>query len=437
MGDFAYGGYFARPGSIDPTEFDATQVAVPAAPPPTIAPSAQVVRQPAAADYGNANEQHLPVGPRPLSGVLNSLAHGARGLLFPSAYYVPAREDGAPSVSPQPYVGGSNDRNVDQYATWPVAPTTAAPEAKPSVAKEVPAETAPEPSARPLAAQTIARTFGDAQRAREAQDFQARQQAMLANAQWAGAWRENEAARRAAQVAAFRATNGADMVLAGGNPAYEQQRQAIIADAVAKGALAGEAGKNLRAAEVGLVPPRNYIDEYGRLAGGEAAATTAAGHLLTGQAAGTVAGSRVTEANARAELEQAQAIGLKLNAEQHRRVLDLGAKLAAAKTPEEQTRLRQAMYAMLGKDAREYDIHPVGGGQTFDPRFPGFPINQPAGVVITNLATGQPAFFGGAQQTKGPEPLPREIEYLKAHPESAAMFEKNNPGYKAADYLKA
>jgi hypothetical protein len=73
-------------------------------------------------------------------------------------------------------------------------------------------------------------------------------------------------ARRNADVATFRATNGADMVLAPENSGYDSQRRAIIANAVGAERAAenatGRAYADRVAADNGQ--PRNYIDEFAK-----------------------------------------------------------------------------------------------------------------------------------------------------------------------------
>lgn len=58
--------------------------------------------------------------------------------------------------------------------------------------------------------------------------------AMRGEANRAQAWQDRQAAENEARVARWRATNGADMVLAPENSGYDEQRRAIVADAIQK-----------------------------------------------------------------------------------------------------------------------------------------------------------------------------------------------------------
>lgn len=165
--------------------------------------------------------------------------------------------------------------------------------------------------------------------AKEQQAAQARGDAMRANANWAQAWTQQRDAESAARVANFRATNGADMVLRGGNP---EQRQAILADQAAANARLSGANAALTQASNAPVQQRNFVQE---------AVTEEQmrdGRLNTAQARATGA---ITQQQQQLKLEE------------QKRINEVGSQLAAAKTPEERESLQQKLLAMLGKDPRD------------------------------------------------------------------------------------
>jgi hypothetical protein len=223
--------------------------------------------------------------------------------------------------------------------------------------------------------------------AREAQDQQSRTAAMQANANWASAWTANRDAQNNARVSAFRATNGADMVLAPNNAGYDEQRKAIIADAARTGEAAKGAAAELTKAQAALGgPPRNYIDEFGKLQRAGAEQTTA-------QALATTAGSRVTEAGSRAELERAQAQGIKLNNEQHQKILTLADSMGQAKTPAEARAFERQIVALTGKNPAEWRAIKLGGEERF---VNGMPAGKdPDRLVLFNEQTREVQEIGG------------------------------------------
>jgi hypothetical protein len=156
-------------------------------------------------------------------------------------------------------------------------------------------------------------------------------------------------AKREAEVASFRATNGADMVLAGGNPAYADQRKAIIADAATKQAQFDK----LQQAAGNVTVPQDFARQ--------AALTNQAGQeerrlgLLASEAASrtNVAQQNVNILGAQATVDIA---GKKLGLEHQKQLADLGRTLGAETDPERARVLRQNILALLGKETKDHKI---------------------------------------------------------------------------------
>jgi len=264
-----------------------------------------------------------------------------------------------------------------------------------------------------------------ARRAAEDMGQQQKIQAMQANANWASAWGEKRDAQNAADMARFRATSGADMVLASGSSEYEGQRQAIRDAATQTNARLGIANADLQKAQAGLTgPPRNYIDEFGKL-------QTADKERMNAESLKTTAGARVTEANARAteagaksELERAQAIGITLNNDQHRKILDLSSKMFTG-NPDEAAKAERSIRTLLGKNSDRYEIKPLGGGSVVNAS--GFPEVQPQTLAIVDKETGQAVEFkAGGGAAKGPPASADRIAELKKNdtPQMRAYFDQ-------------
>lgn len=235
-------------------------------------------------------------------------------------------------------------------------------------------------------------------RAQEAMDQQGKNQAMAANANWASNWTAQRDAANNARVANWNAEM-ARTDLAGNIGGPGRDEAARLATLTASGAnnQLATADANLQKSQAGLTgSPRNYIDEFGKL-------QTADKERMNAQSLQTTAGSRVTEANARAteaaaksELERAQAIGITLNNDQHRKILDLSSKMITG-TPDEAAKAERSIRTLLGKNSDRYDIKALGGGSVVNAS--GFPEVQPQTLAIVDKETGQAVEFragGGA-----------------------------------------
>jgi hypothetical protein len=362
---------------------------------PVIAPSAQTTRGPiTAAAEAIANTPGVSQefgGPSVGQGFNTAPIFGEGGALqkfanrdrIAAEAAAAAPRSAAPSGSPYEQAGGGPIR--DNFG--------------PGVAYDIPKPALTTVAAAPPVAPTLdtIRQQLAEYRARENQDAQGRTQAMAANAQYATAYNRDATAQRAAEVAAFRATNGADMVLATGNSEYDAQRAGILADANAKRTVAATTAADLVKAQAGVAgPPRNYIDEAGKLSNAQSIATTA--------------GSRVTEANARAteaanrgELERAQAKGVSLTNEQHQKVLSLADKMGTAKTPEEAQKYERQILALSGKSGEDWGALHVAGEQRFENGLPAG--KDPDSVLLYNKRTGEKQLLGGAAGRQAPGAL--------------------------------
>lgn len=165
-----------------------------------------------------------------------------------------------------------------------------------------------------------------------------------------------------ARVAGFRAANGADVVLAGGNPLATKRLQDAAATADANVlALRAKAGMPLPTGENGVAQNAAALAE------------------------------QANRANTRADLAQNSVIGRdaeRLKLEQQRRLTELGGALANAKDPAERQRLSETLLSLLGKDKpEEYTVIHAAGAQSIGPD--GFtPIKGPDNVVVFNKRTG-------------------------------------------------
>jgi len=265
-------------------------------------------------------------------------------------------------------------------------------------------------------------------RAAEDMGQQQKIQAMQANANWASDWTAQRDAASNARAANFDAKNAAtDLAgnIGGSRGSLEPaaREMALIANA-ANNRLA-TADANLQKSQAGLAgTPRNYIDEFGKL-------QTADKERMNAQSLQTTAGARVTEANARAteagakaELERAQAIGITLNNDQHKKILDLSSKMFTG-TPEEAAKAERSIRTLLGKNADRYEIKPLGGGSVVNAS--GFPEVQPQTLAIVDKETGQAVEFkAGGGAAKGPPASADRISELKKNdtPQMRAYFDQ-------------
>jgi hypothetical protein len=274
--------------------------------------------------------------------------------------------------------------------------------------------------------QPNARTELDMIRAREQQDAQSSNNAMQRGINWASSWEAQRKAEGEARSANFRATNGADMILAGGTP---EQKQAILQQAQVSNARLVGANAAL-AASTQPGPQRNFIQEAAQGAQLREQSIAGADARLNSQDA------RATGAMARQGMEINQQTATQ-KLEQEKRISDASAKLLAAKTPEERESLQQSILTMLGKDPKDgYKIMPYRTQPTTNefgqvvPGGEGFGVLGPDGKV-TLYGPGAP----GAAANAGPPQ--NHIDALKSGKATAAQFDARYGAGAAARYLGA
>lgn len=284
----------------------------------------------------NPVKPNPPPPSRPLPGRAAPVASDmstAADALMPPEYRAPVTDTPGNPYVPPPQVNAQ-----------PIQPIPQPPQMKPLVASEVlqvrgPVQSAVQSSAGPNTsirdANEAARAELNVMRAREAQDGQSRMNAMLQNANQADAWTDRQKAEGEARAANFRAANGADMILRGGNP---EQKQAIIQQAaMANANLAGATARQTAANQP--LPQRNFIQEAVQGEGAIEGSATARDNRLT--AATNRAGAAIGQQSEQQKLDQ------------QKRISEASSKLLEAKTPEEREQLQQSILTMLGKDAKD------------------------------------------------------------------------------------
>lgn len=208
----------------------------------------------------------------------------------------------------------------------------------------------------------------------------------LAQARYDKATAENNA-----RISGFRATNGADVVLAPENKGYDQQRALIGA----------------RAAE----DARRVIGASGDVAAANARFPRANDRNMIGEAqtAGEIINrGAISEGEAQQRIIGGQIEKQKL--EQQRRLNTLGNVLATSKDAGERARASEALLALMGKDKpEEYTVtHMSGGSRLADPSNPLSSIVKEADrVVITNKRTGthESIQLGTNEPAQGGDPV--------------------------------
>jgi len=253
-------------------------------------------------------------------------------------------------------------------------------------------------------------------RAREDQGQQQKINAMQANANWANDWTAKRDAENAARSANFRATNGADMVLASGSREYEGQRLGILGAARDANAKLVTADANLQKSQAGLTgPPRNYIDEAAK----EQAAT----------AVGIGTRARAAEDLAKASLAGPTAEGLreetrvrKLTADQHQQTVDLINKMSTAKTPADARAAERALFAMHGKSPENWDAKILTGKVYYNE------LGQITGkdadtALFINKTTGEKELVGSSPGGSPKTPQQSDIDILKKNASAPGVKE--------------
>jgi hypothetical protein len=213
---------------------------------------------------------------------------------------------------------------------------------------------------------------------------------MTRNANSADAWIRQRDAESNARVANFRATDGADMVLAPNNRGYAAQRQAI---------LAGQTNANaaLKDANAGVItanqpPAANALNQGVAVEGAITGATDAQAKATAAKAQGVIAGAVSGEQEAKAK--------------QQKNLTDLGAKLAAEKDPKKRQALQETILTMLGKEkGSPWKMMHAAGGEVVGAD--GISKTRlPDSMVAYNEQTGEREVIqlGGGEKGKAAKP---------------------------------
>lgn len=225
----------------------------------------------------------------------------------------------------------------------------------------------------------LAYAYGGAGDARAAQAEQETYNRNLAGNRAAQASFDLANAQQAARVDRFRATNGADVVLAPENRGYDEQRAQIGKAADQSDARVTGLKADLGLAQGAAEGKRDYINEFVKQQEELNRAQLAGAHgALTG-----------------VELE-----GKKLAIEQQKRVSQVSDALMKAKTPEEASKLQSQLLSLLGKDKpEEYQIIHAQGAKRTDPRTLA-ESKDPDTVILFNKRNGtyEHIATGGAKQ---------------------------------------
>ena len=233
----------------------------------------------------------------------------------------------------------------------------------------------------------------NASRARLAQEDLATQNANALGNRAAVLANDKRTADWNAEFSRFRATNGADMVLAPENSGYDSQRRAIIEGANQDAARAGAVGKELAGVQDAQISKRSYIDEFAKSQDALSQAERARG-------ASALTGAEAELAKTKAQLGQ-QEVG------QAKEISALRAALQAETDPAKIKVLQNKLLTMMGKQpANKVALIDVDSGTTDvtgQPRY----IKQ-----AIDIETGQPI---GGQAAGGKARAPAALEdWLKA-----------------------
>jgi hypothetical protein len=205
-------------------------------------------------------------------------------------------------------------------------------------------------------------------------------------------YREVEAAKSAARLASFRATNGADMVLAGGNDAYAGERAGILANA----GLAANRAANLEAQAQAAAAPGPRRDLVAEQEGQTRSIDATTGAQQTqAQAAklNPLAVQQATQGVASGAIAQKSA-DIALQTHEHR--LDLLKQLAAETDPAKRNRLEESVRVLDGKEKQQqFKAYTSGGGMNELGQV------QPQYVHVVNNDTGAVQTIGGPTPDAG------------------------------------
>jgi hypothetical protein len=252
--------------------------------------------------------------------------------------------------------------------------------------------------------------------ANDARQLQERNHTQINQANAADATMAAQTATREAQVARFQAKNGADMVLAAGNPAYAGQRKAIRDIAAATAVDAQNANRAAGDANAAVGKPLgNPVDDFFKSQEG----------LQRGQQGLATAQQTPIEAQLKQQQLQAgqQHIDLgKLDVASKKRIDDIGTQLADRNLdPKKASQLHSTLLALLGKDKPEdYKIIHAPGASHADPTT-GAVTKEPDSVIIANQRDGTYQVLPIGQQSKAAAPPENHVLALKQDPKNAQL----------------
>lgn len=280
------------------------------------------------------------------------------------------------------------------------------------------------PSSAPTSMGDLAAAYGRADRASA---DQAAQEAF--NRNYAGnralqASEDLRTAQRNADVSRFRATNGADMVLAPENSGYDMQRKAII-DAAAQDQRRVDAAQNrLTTAENAIGGTRDYVNEYVK---------------------SQEEINRANLASSAAQRAPLAAEEKRLALEQQKRINQTSDALLKAKTPEDARALQNKLLALMGKDKPgEFTIAKLEGKKTVTPMGE---TKEPDQLVLVNARDGSATLINTTPQGEAADPITRfkamrpsdakqeALKYVKEHPERKDQVNEllKNAGHEVLD----
>lgn len=218
-------------------------------------------------------------------------------------------------------------------------------------------------------------------------------------------------AEQAARVAAFRARDGADMVLATENRGYNKQRNQIIGEAIA----ADAAAKGLRAQSREIAKP--------------------AGNILNETIAGEDAVNRSLTGDVARQRGVIEAAAGREKLDQQKRINQLGNVLAtAAPGSPAHTKASQALLSILGKDKPDqYKLHVV---QRPDRMGEGMNVLRGGQDLVIVGPDGRPQIVPlGTSEAERPTPPQNHVTALQQNPKLKAEFEKKYGAGSADQYL--
>ncbi len=247
-----------------------------------------------------------------------------------------------------------------------------------------------------------------AMRANEAQGQDRAFQASMAGNRAAQASYDRGIAEQAARVSAFRAKNGADMVLAPGR-ASADQRKAIIGDAMADNARAGQARNDYSVAQAAFdgAGRTNYIDDFARQQ-----SAVQAGQQAALQRPSMFAQNEASQLDLQGKKMDLQTKGM--NAKFREQLAAIDAQIANTTDKAQLSMLHNKRLALIGKAPdNKVAIIDVDTGEK---DMAGNTVFKKAAI---NLATGD--LLGGEQQQAN-DP----VSALKALPRDQAVQQAKN-----------